>query len=104
MPIRKDLRPLYPRNWREISTARKRRNGWRCEWCLAQHGLPHPVTRSIVVLTTAHLDHDPANNPEDGSNHAALCQRCHLAYDRAHHIRNAAATRRRRMATLELPL
>jgi hypothetical protein len=36
-----------------------------------------------VVLTTAHLDHDPTNNAD--SNLAALCGRCHLAHDMPHH-------------------
>lgn len=47
-----------------------------------------------VVLTVAHLDHDPANN--DPANLKALCQRCHLRLDRHQHAKNAAATRRRK--------
>lgn len=47
-----------------------------------------------VVLTIAHLDHDPRNNAE--SNLRALCQRCHLRYDAEHHRRNAAKTRARK--------
>lgn len=35
-----------------------------------------------VVLTVAHLDHQPENN--DRGNLAALCQRCHNRYDSAH--------------------
>ena len=58
--------------------------------CFARHNGEHPVTGSNVVLTVAHLDHDPANN--ERSNLRAMCQRCHLAYDHEHH----AATRRRR--------
>lgn len=34
----------------------------------------------IIVLTVAHLDHDIGNN--ELSNLRALCQRCHLDYDR----------------------
>ncbi len=45
-----------------------------------------------VVLTVAHLDHNPANNEE--SNLAALCQRCHLQHDAKEHSKHAAATRR----------
>ena len=33
-----------------------------------------------VVLTISHRDHDPTNN--DPANLRALCQRCHLRYDR----------------------
>ncbi len=36
-----------------------------------------------VVLTMAHLDHNPLNNAD--SNLAMLCQWCHLNYDRLHH-------------------
>jgi len=35
-----------------------------------------------VVLTTAHLDHNPENNDE--RNLKALCQRCHNRYDAVH--------------------
>jgi hypothetical protein len=51
-----------------------------------------------IVLTVAHLDHNPANC--DYSNLRALCQKCHLAYDHQHHMANAAATRRRKRETL----
>lgn len=34
----------------------------------------------FVVLTVGHLDHNPGNNDE--SNLRAMCQRCHLNYDR----------------------
>jgi len=43
-----------------------------------------------VVLTVAHLDHQPENC--DPANLMAMCQACHLAYDRDHH----ADTRRAR--------
>lgn len=49
-----------------------------------------------IVLTIAHLDHDPTNNAD--SNLKALCQRCHLRYDKEHHAMNAAETRRSRRA------
>lgn len=34
---------------------------------------------TYIVLTVAHLDHDPSNCAED--NLKALCQRCHNRYD-----------------------
>lgn len=34
----------------------------------------------VIVLTVAHLDHDVTNNALE--NLKALCQRCHLNYDR----------------------
>lgn len=43
-----------------------------------------------IVLTVAHLNHDPSDMRED--NLAALCQWCHLHYDQQHH----AATRAKR--------
>jgi hypothetical protein len=53
-----------------------------------------------VVLTVAHLDHDPINNAD--GNLLALCQRCHLRLDRHEHAKNARATRRARKAAGEL--
>lgn len=50
--------------------------------------LPKPIR---IVLTVAHLDHNPRNN--DQENLAALCQRCHLNHDREHHMKNAEMTR-----------
>jgi len=64
-------------------------------------GSEYELDRMVrVVLTVAHLDHDPTHN--DDSNLAALCQKCHLAHDREHHQKNAAATRRSRKACGEL--
>jgi len=91
----------YPKNWKAISEyVRFFRAGGLCEGspeypdCTAQHGKPHPVTGSKVILTTAHLDHDTDNNRL--SNLRAWCNRCHLTYDTEHHAANAAATRRRK--------
>jgi 5-methylcytosine-specific restriction endonuclease McrA len=98
MPMRREL---YPRGWKAISLRIRERDGWRCKFCGAENGKPHPVTGSIVVLTVAHLsDPDPMNCADD--NLAALCQRCHLAHDREHHKRNAARTRHARKAAGEL--
>lgn len=103
MPIRASERARYPRNWRQISDRiRFVRAAGRCECsgecgahdprrCAAVHGRPHPVTGSRVVLTTAHLDHTPENCDE--TNLAAMCQRCHLAYDAKQHAANASHTR-----------
>jgi hypothetical protein len=57
--------------------------------CEARHGLPHPITKSIVILTTAHLNHQPEDC--DDANLLAGCQRCHLAYDREHHAESRRA-------------
>ncbi len=53
-----------------------------------------------VVLTIAHLDHDISNN--DYSNLKAMCQRCHLNYDKKHHIKNSNATRRNKKNNYEI--
>jgi len=81
----------YPKNWKEISVRIRERAGNRCEFCGAENHQPHPETGSMVVLTVAHLDHDPQNCSDE--NLRALCQRCHLRYDADHHARNAALTR-----------
>ncbi len=105
MPIKPENRDRYPPDWRQISARiRFERAGARCECmgecghvhhggrCAARRGKPHPVTASIVVLTVAHLDHTPENYA--GDNLRAMCQRCHLAYDREHHARTREMTRR----------
>lgn len=53
-----------------------------------------------VVLTIAHLDHTPENCEPD--NLRALCQRCHLRYDAAHHAQTAYTTRKAKANTSDL--
>ncbi|MGW1463870.1 zinc finger domain-containing protein [Streptomyces sp. NPDC002308] len=104
MPIRPENRDRYPKDWPTISLLiRTGRAAGRCE-CLGECGRgTHPGrcpnvnggraygTGSRVILTVAHLDHTPENcNPE---NLRAMCQGCHLHYDREHHRQTAAATR-----------
>lgn len=85
MPINPENRKLYPSNWKDIAASIRARAGNRCEGspaypdCRAENGQPHPATRSRVVLTVAHLDHDPRNCAPD--NLKAWCQRCHITYD-----------------------
>jgi len=67
-------RELYPDDWEAISLRIRERAGWRCEWCGVEYGQPNPITGSTVVLSVAHLDHDPSNCADD--NLRALCQRC----------------------------
>ena len=55
----------------------------------------------VIVCTTAHLDHVPENCLDD--NLRFWCQRCHLAYDRAHHAQTAYETRRRGKAIEMFP-
>jgi len=107
MPIRPENRDRYPADWREISASIKERADWRCECtgecgrpyihldrderCRNHHGQPAHGTGSNVVLTTAHLDHTPENC--DPTNLKAMCQGCHLHYDRDHHAQTRAKTR-----------
>lgn len=106
MPIRDSERARYPKDWPAISKRIRERAGNRCEGspafpnCRAENGKPHPVTGSKVVLTCAHMDHTPENCADE--NLRALCQRCHLTYDAAHHAKNGKATRKARKAAGDL--
>ncbi|RPE27213.1 hypothetical protein [Kitasatospora cineracea] len=117
MPIRPENRDRYPDNWPDISQhIRFDRAAGRCE-CVGECGRgTHPGrcpnfhdgeaygTGSKVVLTTAHLNHQPEDcHPE---NLRAMCQGCHNAYDAAHRRQTRAETRRRaaeNAGQLELP-
>lgn len=50
---------------------------------------------NLVVLTVAHLNQNPKDNRR--SNLKAMCQACHLRYDRFQHARNAAITRKSKL-------
>lgn len=128
MPIRADLKPLYGPDWPALSRhIRFVRAQGRCEACGRAHvalvftlpggGWIDPSTGEAwlaggratdlqvlgmtrVSLSTAHRDHDPANNA--GSNLAAWCRRCHLAYDLQHHLANRRLTIRSRLALADL--
>lgn len=95
---------LYPPNWRALSRRiRFERAGNRCEWCEAENYRPHPITGSIVVLTVAHIglekpDGTPGRKDDladiRDENLAALCQRCHLNFDRDDNLRRRIENRR----------
>jgi 5-methylcytosine-specific restriction endonuclease McrA len=115
LPIRPENRHRYGPDWPQVRAAilqRARVGGLftyagllpRCE-CLGEcgrgthegrcpnvNGEPAYGTGSKVVLTIAHLDHTPENN--DPANLRALCQGCHLHYDREHHAQTRARTLR----------
>lgn len=100
MPIRPENRDRYPRDWKLRSRfVRFVRARGRCEWCGAEHGKPHPITGSVVVLTTAHVFDD---RPEASSllNLAALCQRCHNRHDMK--ARRQGTRERRHAHTVDL--
>lgn len=92
----------YPANWAEISLARREKAGWRCEWCNAEYGKPHPISGSKVVLSVHHIGVDYPDgthgDPHDKmdvrpENLVALCSRCHLQADLPLHIEHARETR-----------
>lgn len=106
MPIKPENKARYPRNWKQIRADILERAGHCCEGspdfpdCRVPNYSEHPDTGSRVVLTIAHLDHIPENcEPE---NLRAWCQRCHLNYDKHHHMKNSARTRRKRSPQVDL--
>lgn len=104
MPIRPENRDRYPADWPEIRARVLIRAMFGCECvgecgrgthdgrCPNVDGRPAYGTGSVVVLTIAHLDHTPEHN--DPENLRAMCQGCHLHYDRQHHAETRARTLR----------
>lgn len=105
----------YPPNWKQISLRIRERARGQCE-CTGECGL-HKTTpgprrccelngakakwaKGKVILTVAHLNHDPMDCRE--VNLKAMCQRCHLRYDADLHAKNSAATRERKKAANNL--
>jgi len=95
MPIRPENKAKYSKAWPSISRhIRGVRANNQCE-CTGECGLHHgrrceekngekaTWAKGKVILTVAHLDHDPTNNRYD--NLKAMCNRCHLRYDKDHH-------------------
>lgn len=116
MPILAENKKRYPPDWKAISSAVKERAGWRCE-CTGECGRREehagadrrcPNTHGEIALgftwrvrlTTAHLDHQPENC--ETANLRAMCECCHLAYDRDHHAETARFRRRAGKATADL--
>jgi hypothetical protein len=114
MPIKPENKALYPPNWNEISAGIKfGRAGGRCECvgecgvshegrCANRHGEPATDNGKPVVLTTAHLDHDPTNC--DPSNLRGWCAPCRCRFDAPEHARNASHTRAVKAAAGAAPL
>lgn len=76
----------YPPDWSQRRERILKRARNRCEFCGAKNHETHPKTGSMVVLTIAHLDHDHDNWNVPDDRLKALCQRCHLNYDKWRHI------------------
>lgn len=66
------------------------------------------IALTVAHLGTAHADGTPGNKHDKmdvrPENLAALCQRCHLNYDRDEHMANAAKTRLRKKQALYVPM
>lgn len=124
MPVRPENRARYPKNWKsEIVPRIRARSGNRCE-CTGQCGVIHldenekagngnnrclrwngdpiemGVAKPCIVLTVAHLDHQPENCADDNLLH--LCQGCHLRYDAPRKHAEMKARRRAERAAGDL--
>jgi len=113
MPIKKEKKILYPKNWKKISNRiRFERAESRCECvgecglhtttgrCIEKHNESAQYAKGKVILTVAHLCHDESCVVE--KHLKAMCQRCHLRYDRKQHKHNSAITRRKKKNNFEL--
>lgn len=125
MPISKENKLKYPKNWKQISLNVRALAHNKCEFCGLKNGLvglrdkegkfytvdfiedqlnqkgidlyesilSHHINKNgelkkgftKIVLTVAHLDHNPENNNLE--NLKALCQKCHLNYDKEQHLK-----------------
>ena len=111
----------YPANWIEIRRQILTRAGGRCECagecgsgcslgagrCGRRNGEPQGGYR--VVLTTAHLWRGPCSpcaavgrKCGDPDHLKAMCQRCHLGYDREQHVAIRRKARRAAKAVADL--
>lgn len=78
MPMQRDL---YPKDWPQIAERRKAAANWTCEKCGAKRGESRPNRRGEmkpVVITVAHVDHNPWMR---NAQLKVLCAQCHLRYD-----------------------
>ncbi len=94
---------LPPRRWALVGSGARHlagRAGRQIRGALEVEDLPVQVRTTRVVLATAHRDHDATNNRP--RNLVALCQRCHLQYDREAHRRRRWLTLFRRKALGDL--
>lgn len=80
--------------------------GWSCLEAKVLkdiHSKEYPNQKLIIiVLTVAHLDHDEWNHNVKLDRLAAMCQRCHLAYDREDNQRRKDYGKHYRRHQLEL--
>lgn len=116
MPIKPENKKLYPKNWEKIRRQILKRAKNKCEFCGVKnyaigyrdsqgafvettrnswHGEAVGLSKIIrIILTIAHLDHDPTNN--NPQNLRALCQKCHNNYDKEHRAETRRKTKEMR--------
>jgi hypothetical protein len=78
----------YPKDWKEIATALKKKEQWRCYLCGIQCIAPHRMPmngfrdskKRVYLLQVHHWDGQPENNI--ASNLVCLCTSCHLKIHR----------------------
>ena len=93
MPIHPRNKDRYPKDWKDIRASILERAKNKCEFCGVQNHSFHKREKVVrIVLTVAHLDHMPENNLPN--NLKALCQKCHLDYDREHHQKSRKENKR----------
>jgi len=117
MPIKPENKKLYPKNWKEIRRQILKRADNKCEFCgvenyavgfrndkgefinvckCAWHSGMADLSKIVrIILTIAHLDHNPTNNNPD--NLRALCQKCHNNYDKQHRAETRRKTKEMRL-------
>lgn len=104
-------RSRYGKTWPATSAQIRERSGGQCECsgecskhadrCTARNKEEHPITGGIVVLTVAHLDHDPRPDDHNPERLRAMCQRCHNAYDQPVRKAHARETRKRKKEAIQ---
>jgi hypothetical protein len=110
-PIHPENRDRYPKDWKEIRQRILARAEFQCECigecgnetgkrCEERHGAFAETFSGVVVLTISHLNHIPEDcRPE---NLKAMCQACHLRYDRDQHAKSRRENRDRETGQLVL--
>ena len=114
MPIKPENKHRYPKDWKQIRERILQRANNCCEKCSVKNymiiwrddfgnwyeapegheadSMAEFGTKFVkIILTIAHLDHQPENNDE--RNLSALCQKCHLNYDQDHHKKSRRKTK-----------
>ncbi len=106
------MRGDYPPDWPQLAADVRQRSQGRCECvgecgqhlgqrCLERHRHPARTFRGRVYLAAAHLNWDPADRRLELLR--ALCQACHLRYDRPQHRRTAASRCEQRLRAASHP-